>query len=263
MSVDPGGHRDGVRVAALLYHHVGPVREASCRGLTVQAEAFRKQMKTLAALGFRTLSTADWIAYVRGGESPGTRRFMITFDDAYADLVEFALPVLLSLGYTATVFVPSALPGTRLPCSPRNPQAALELMSKDDIASWSSKGISFGAHSRTHADLTTVDAAQLDDEIEGSKHELFGITGRPVDTFAYPYGRYDDAVERKAFASFDACFTVKEGLNSVTTPLSALRRTMVQHGDSVADVCLRVAYGMSVLARVRTVIGGSPATYRS
>jgi peptidoglycan/xylan/chitin deacetylase (PgdA/CDA1 family) len=254
---------ESIHVAALLYHHVGPLREQSCRGLTVSRDAFARQMKTLAALGFRTISAADWIAYTRGGASPGSRCFMITFDDAYADLVENALPVLLDAGYTATVFVPTALAGTRLPCSPRDSRAALEVMSRNQIAEWSGKGIAFGAHSRSHADLTTIDAAQLEDEIEGSRQELGEITGKVVDSFAYPYGRYDATIATRAAASFDACFTLDEGLNERDTPLSMLRRSMVQHGDSIADVCLRAAYGRSVLERVRTAFSRPSSLLRS
>jgi peptidoglycan/xylan/chitin deacetylase (PgdA/CDA1 family) len=265
MNLPPAGtdNRGRIHVAALLYHHVGPLREQSCRGLTVSRDAFARQMKTLAALGFRTVSTADWIAYARGGASPGSRCFMITFDDAYADLVDNALPVLLDVGYTATVFVPTSLAGTRLPCSPRDPRAALEVMSRTQIAEWSGKGIAFGAHSRSHADLTTINAAQLDDEIEGSKQELGEITGKAVDSFAYPFGRYDASIAKRAAASFDACFTLDEGLNYPSTPLSMLRRSMVQHGDSIADVCLRAAYGKSVLERVRTAFSRPPSMLRS
>jgi peptidoglycan/xylan/chitin deacetylase (PgdA/CDA1 family) len=220
-------------------------------------------MKTLSALGFRTISTSDWIAFARGGSSLGSRRFIITFDDAYADLTQHALPVLLSVGFTATVFVPTALVGERLPCSPRDPNAALDVMSAEQIAEWSGKGISFGAHSRTHADLNAIDNSQLDEEIEGSKQELCRITGKDVNAFAYPYGHYNRAVQTKAAASFAACYTLVDGMNDASTPLSALRRSMVQHGDSIADVCLRVAYGRSVLERVRTAFSRSSSERRS
>jgi peptidoglycan/xylan/chitin deacetylase (PgdA/CDA1 family) len=256
-------NRESIRVATLLYHHVGPLREQSCRGLTVSPADFARQMRTLAALGFTTISPTDWIAYARGGSSPGPRRFMITFDDAYADLVENALPILLDVGFTATVFVPTSLAGARLPCSPRDPRATLDVMSRTDIAEWSGRGIAFGAHSRSHADLTKINAAQLDDEIEGSRQELGEITGKAVDCFAYPYGRYDAAIAKKAAGSFDACFTLDEGLNDPDTPLSMLRRSMVQHGDSIADVCLRAAYGKSVLERVRTAFGRPSSVLRS
>ena len=41
-------------------------------------------------------------------------------------------------------------------------------------------------------------------------------------------------------------------MNRRETPLNALNRTMVQHGDTVADVCLRARFGGSVLERFRT-----------
>jgi peptidoglycan/xylan/chitin deacetylase (PgdA/CDA1 family) len=243
------------KVAALLYHHVGPLRDESCRSLNVSETAFTKQIKTLRALGFETISPDQWVGYVRGGDIPGRRHVMITFDDAYADLTEFAFPILEQSQFTATVFVPTSIIGRSLPCNPRSPDASLPLMAKDDITNWAARGISFGAHSRTHADLTALSHDAVEAEVRGSKEELAAITGKPVTSFAYPYGRLSTPVKSIAGAAFDSCFTLVEGMNDARTELSSLRRTMVQHGDTVADVCLRATYGMSVLERVRTVVG--------
>jgi hypothetical protein len=51
---------------------------------------------------------------------------------------------------------------------------------------------------------------------------------------------------------FTTSFIVENGLNERDTPLNALRRTMVQHADTVADVCLRARFGGSVIERFRT-----------
>lgn len=243
-------------VAALLYHHVGPIREPACRGLTVTAEAFRKQMGALAAMGYSTITPSDWARYVAGKDGCPERCFMLTFDDAYADLIANAFPVLEKHGFSATVFVPTSLAGSTIACSPSKPNAFLPIMSRHEIVEWAGKGIEFGAHSRTHADLSRLAASDAEEEITGSANDLSSWLGTPITAFAYPYGHSSDSVRAVASKSFAAAFGIDEGLNDASTPLWNLRRTMVQHGDSVVDVCLRARFGKSIVAKVRSAASG-------
>lgn len=56
-------------------------------------------------------------------------------------------------------------------------------------------GIVFGSHTRTHPDLRRVTPAQARDELAGSRKAIEDAVGRPVTTFAYPYGTYDASVK--------------------------------------------------------------------
>src|SRR6478672_9637761 len=159
-------------VAALLYHHVGPIREPACRGLTVESESFRKQMGALSAMGYTTITPSDWSRHVKGEADCPERCFMLTFDDAYADLIANAFPVLKKYRFSATVFVPTSLAGGTIACSPSNPDAFLPLMSRNEIVEWAAEGIEFGAHSRSHADLATLSPAEAEEEIVGSGNDL-------------------------------------------------------------------------------------------
>ena len=241
-------------VAVLLYHHVGPVREDACRGLTVLPEAFKRQVATLSAMGYIAITPDDWAAWVRSGTDIPDRSVILTFDDAYADLVEHALPVLERRSYPATVFVSTALVGKTIPCNPKAPDAALAIMSAEEIGRWTSRGVVFGAHTRNHVDLTSVDRQTAASEIRDSKTDLEGLTGRPVTSFAYPYGKRNDEVESIVRDTYSVAFGIDEGVNDSSTPLSSLNRTMVQHGDTIIDVLLRARYGRSVLERIRTAV---------
>jgi glycosyltransferase involved in cell wall biosynthesis len=53
-----------------------------------------------------------------------------------------------------------------------------------------------GAHTLTHPHLDRLDAAAARNEIIGSKRTLEAITGKPVRTFAYPYGDYNKETKR-------------------------------------------------------------------
>jgi peptidoglycan/xylan/chitin deacetylase (PgdA/CDA1 family) len=238
--------------AALLYHHVGPLAEIRCRGLNVTASAFASQVRTLSALGFESILVSDWIAYTERQAGIPDRPLIITFDDAYASLTDHALPVLERYGFSATVYVPTALVGRTIVCDPGHSDATLAVMTPDDIRAWAARGFEFGAHTQTHADLSLLGEQAAMREINGSCQDLEAILGRPVTSFAYPYGRANAGTERAVRARFSCAFSIDEGLNDATTPAWRLRRTMVQHADSVADVCLRARFGRSALADART-----------
>jgi hypothetical protein len=55
-------------------------------------------------------------------------------------------------------------------------------------------GWELDAHTLTHRDLTTVDAARLKDEVAGSRETIRKRFHVPVNFFCYPAGRYDDRV---------------------------------------------------------------------
>jgi peptidoglycan/xylan/chitin deacetylase (PgdA/CDA1 family) len=97
----------------LAYHNVVPAesRKGGDVSLHLAFDTFRRQ---LDYLGRHTsvVSLADVL-----GESPAAMpetdrpRVAITFDDAYADAMQIALPELASRGMPATVFVAPALLG--------------------------------------------------------------------------------------------------------------------------------------------------------
>ena len=243
-----------VSVAVLLYHHVGPEREPRCRGLTVSPEAFARHISTLSAMGYTAITPDDWVAYVHGAREVPERCVMITFDDAYQDLIEHALPCVERKSFPVTVFVPTALIGKSIQCSPRESDASLPLMTAAEIAEWTSRGVIFGAHSRSHIDLTSCPVSVARAEIEGSQADLSHITHGRIGAFAYPYGKLNDEVEEMVDKCFDIAFTTIEGINDASTPLTEMKRTMVQHGDTIVDVLLRARYGRSVLQSVRSAI---------
>jgi peptidoglycan/xylan/chitin deacetylase (PgdA/CDA1 family) len=196
----------------------------------------------------------DWYQSVLYGNAIPSRATIITFDDAYSSLVEYAFPALLKHGFTATVFVPTALVGQSIACNPDRPDVTLPVMNREQISEWAAKGIDFGAHSHQHVDLAALAASEAESEMKASSEYLAELIGEPVDTMAYPYGRSNEAVRERAGTLYSTAFTIEEGLNYRETSLVSLKRTMVQHGDTVADICLRAGYGRSVLARARTTV---------
>jgi peptidoglycan/xylan/chitin deacetylase (PgdA/CDA1 family) len=188
---------------------------------------------------------------------------LLTFDDAYADLATCALPVLKRHSFGAAVFVVTNHIGGENAWDRLRGSQPHALMTGDQIREWAGRGIEFGAHSRTHADLTTLSDRAMREEIEGSRDDLAAITGRHVRAFAYPFGRSNEAVRDRVRATFDCAFACTEGVNTVSADRYGLFRSMVQPDDSAIALASRVRLGrypvdqwrarLRVRSRVRAV----------
>lgn len=100
-----------------------------------------------------------------------------------------------------------------------------------------------GAHTLTHPQLTNVSDSAARDEIEGSKKQLEDITGRPVDTFCYPRGAYNETHVRMvrdagfSYARTVQRFSLDAGSDALTAP------TTVHAYHHLVDIPQAVAYG--------------------
>jgi peptidoglycan/xylan/chitin deacetylase (PgdA/CDA1 family)/GT2 family glycosyltransferase len=245
------------RLAVLMYHHVGPALPGTYPDLTVAPAAFERHVAALARRGYRTISPAEYARVRRGEASLPRRAVMVTFDDGYADVVRYALPVLAKHGFGAVVFVVTGeLAGTNSWDEVRG-SATHRLLGCDDILAWRRFGTEFGGHSRTHASLPEVDDARLAAEVGGCRADLRTLTGADPVALAYPYGDLDDRVVAAAEREFELAFTTDEGLNGIGTDARRLRRTMVMPRDSALDVLLRARLGFGprdVLLRWRAAL---------
>jgi len=81
------------------------------------------------------------------------------------------------------------------------------LMSWDEVRSLDPELVEIGGHTVSHPSLGEADAAVLDREIRGCRTIIEAELGRPVHTFAYPYGRWLDIGPHAVAAVRDAGFT--------------------------------------------------------
>lgn len=240
-----------LRLPVLLYHHVGPPRQGTGPDLTISPEQFERQVGWLARHGYVGISPSDWLAWRRDGKALPAKPILLTFDDAYADTAEYAFPILKRSGFSAGVFVVTSQVGGTNAWDEAQGSEVHRLMSAGQIRAWAAQGIEFGAHSRTHADLTTLGERELAEEVAGSAQDLSAILGTRVVSFAYPYGTYNEAVRQCAEASFALAFTCEEGLNTLGTDPHLLRRTNISPREGMTGFRLRTRLGWNPLLRLR------------
>ena len=200
-------------------------------------------MRWLVRRGFQGIRTADWLRWVREGTPFPRKPVLLTFDDAYADTAEYALPILRKYGFSGTVYVVTERLGGTNTWDEILGRGTLQLMTAEQIRYWAAHGIEFGAHSRNHPRLSKLSAAELSGEVVGSKNDLSALLGHPVISFAYPYGDYDDATHDLVRSEFDLAFSVEEGLNNLSDDLHLLRRAYIAPDCSLIEFALSVRRG--------------------
>ena len=251
-----------VRRAGLIlcYHDVCAGGERST-GLHMQVNMFEAQMRWLAS-EYEVIPLRELARRVRQGRDL-RRLAALTFDDGYAGVFEFALPVLRTLGLPATVFVIAAGPGRSSPfwwdrlIAPPTGTLRKHLLSDlrgDEraiaeagylrprnhandwcgIAEWSviaaaaRDGVDVGVHSSTHRSLPSLSDRDLHFEIQTSRDVIANRTGIRPEIFAYPYGHWDERVcSAVREAGYAAAVTLDPGLNRADADPWSLRRINV------------------------------------
>ena len=175
------------RLPILTYHSL----DSSGSVISTAPSRFRSQMAWLHRKGFQTLSLAEAARLVRAGQPFRERTCVVTFDDGYETVYRDAFPILQEFGYTATVFLITDYCGKRN-CWPGHvsPVGEQSLLSWTQVEEMARHRIEFGSHTVTHPDLAGLTRHEAEREMRESKQAIQERLGRPVEVFAYPYGKY-------------------------------------------------------------------------
>jgi peptidoglycan/xylan/chitin deacetylase (PgdA/CDA1 family) len=210
----------------LTYHQVEPARQlpVSKPGLTVPAARFRWQMLLLRALGYRSIHFEELLSALEGGRPLPRRAVLLTFDDGYAGVYEFALPILRRCGFTATLFLIAEDFVSPRPAVER----AFPVVSAAQVAEMLAAGWQIGSHTVTHPRLAELPEAEAREEITRSKSVLEGAFGRKLSAIAYPYGSFGRAREPLvAEAGYSCACSVRFGRTHRWEERFALKRIPV------------------------------------
>ena len=221
-------------VPALAYHKVAEIPQGAVyRGNYVTPQQFKTQLGYLRARGYDAISFHDLLAYRRGEADLPARPILITFDDGYRSILEFALPALREHGLFATVFVVTGLLGQTNQWDADELQEPL--FSVEDVRRAAADGHDVQSHTRTHLDLNRLPESLALAELRESRLELQRIVDTPVRVVAYPWGNPEQRVCRLAGeAGYEAGVILRRRVNFDSTSAFELRRIGINHATSLA-----------------------------
>ncbi len=234
-------------VRVFTFHRVTSL----CRdGMTVAPDVFARQLEYIRRR-HDIVTLEQGLLLLRSKARLARPAAVLTFDDAYRSVYEEARPAMGRLGVVGCCFVPTALIGNghALPHDVEMPvPAARALMSWDQLRSLCAQGWAVGAHTATHARLSTLTGPELEREVREPVAALRAQLGPRALTVSYPYGLErdisPDARARIREAGYAACFSDVFGENDGAADFSDLRRIDIG-GDHATLDWKRMVHGIS------------------
>lgn len=191
-------------------------------------KVFSQHLAYLAKSGFTGLDLSSAV------QSEAEKPIALTFDDGFEDFYQTAAPQLGARNMGATVFLVANHIGGTNEWDTKLGDVSAPLMSLEQIKELMERGFEFGSHTLTHCHLDQVDEAAQRDELFGSKSALEAKLDRPVDTFCYPYGGYNQTtLSLVREAGYRFATTCDKGHNTSETDPVKLNRIVVRHDTSL------------------------------
>jgi peptidoglycan/xylan/chitin deacetylase (PgdA/CDA1 family) len=224
----------GTRAVPILMYHViaQPPAGAPFPGLYVPPAEFAEQMHALERAGWTAVTPDEVDAYWRRGISlPHGKPIVLSFDNGYQSQYTRALPVLRRLGWVAEENIQL----TGLPPS----QGGL---GDAQIRGLVTAGWELDTQGIDHADLITLSASALREQVAGARKTIQRRFHVPVNWFCYPSGHYDATVVAAVTAAgYKGSTTVVPGWAAPREDPYRLPRLRVLGGTSAQSLLAEIA----------------------
>jgi len=239
--------------AILTYHSI----DDSGSPLSCDPDVFARHVAWLASGRVRVTTIDDLMQLPDSADAVA-----LTFDDGFLNFGDVAAPRLLEHGLPVTVFVVADLAGTAnsWDAGPNRITPDLPLLEWPALVRLQERGVTLGAHSLTHRDLTQLEPDALEDEVRGCADRMEARCGRRPTVFAYPYGHRNEASTRAVAGTFRWACTAEFRTLVTPAPPPALPRLDMYYfqqarsldgwGTAPFGARIRVRHG---LRRARTI----------
>src|SRR3989344_2318481 len=178
-------------IPILMYHEIGYNNNI----WSVSPENFKQQIEFLKKNGYQTISLSELKEGLEQNKTTDRKKAVITFDDGRSGVYDYAFPLMSIYNYTASLFIVAKWVGQKEIPGHENYSGFLTWNQVKELAN---NGFEIGSHSLSHPRLTELSAEELKEELQNSKIILEQKTGKKINHFAYPYGKYNPEVKTEA-----------------------------------------------------------------
>lgn len=218
-----------VPIVVLFYHRVADVHPTDW---TISRSRFAAQMDWFQE-NFELLSMEQVHQRLQSGFNDRPA-IAITFDDGYAENMDYALPLLAERQIPCMYYVSTSYILNQT-FFPHDEKLRLQLHpnSVNDLKQILAWGLDIGAHTRTHPDVAQItDVEKLHDELVVCRRELMNLLEVPIEHFAFPYGQTSNistaAVQMARRTGYKTVAAAYGGYNTIGGDPFFIQRV---HGD--------------------------------
>ena len=217
-------------VPVLTYHNFSDSKQNL---MMVTKNDFEAQMKFLKDNGYSVITLDDMFDFLEYKKQIPQKSVVITIDDGWQGVYQYAYPVLQKYGFPATLFVYTDLiNGNR------------KTLDWDQVAELDKGVIDIQCHTKTHRNFNKIEdkeslksyIADVEREIGESTRLIKKKLNKDVKYLAYPYGETNNLVIAYLKKNgFRGAFTVKRDGNPFYMNHYTLNRSMIYGDFDLAD----------------------------
>jgi peptidoglycan/xylan/chitin deacetylase (PgdA/CDA1 family) len=220
--------QDQISVPILVYHRFGP-RVAD--SMTTTTKVFREQLQWLKDHQYTVIPLRTLVNYLQGqGPPPPPKSVVITADDGHKTVYTEMLPIVRQYNIPVTLFIyPSAISNASYAMT----WAQLKQLQQTGLFDLQSHTYWHPNFKKDKKKLKPAEfQKELDMQLGKSKAVLEKRFGTKVDLLAWPFGIYDDELERAAAkAGYVAAFSIDRRNANKSEKLLAEPRYLMVNGD--------------------------------
>jgi glycosyltransferase involved in cell wall biosynthesis/peptidoglycan/xylan/chitin deacetylase (PgdA/CDA1 family) len=225
----------------LAYHAIDDLEGNLLQEYAVPPARLAEQLDDLARRGYAFIDLDSLLRALEGEERLPEKAVLVTFDDAYADLLREGCPILERRGVPAVVFAVAGSVGGVNDWR-REGAKELPLLDAEGLREVAARGVEVGSHCMTHRQLPKVPSGELEQEARGSAEALEALGLPRPRALAYPHGEWsNEAAAAVHAAGYRAAFSVTPGKADRASNRFALPRIEVLASDTPKTIQVKIA----------------------
>jgi len=239
--------------SVIMYHRFGDSRYPSTN---IRKEQFESHINELIKSKYNVVDIKKAFKAINEEELINDRSIVITIDDAYSSVFDYAWPIFKKYNLPFTLFVSTDVIDNNIP----------GYMSWEEIRTLRDNGITIGSQTKSHPHLDKLTKSQIIEELAISNKRFVDEIGSKPSFFAYPYGEYSlEVLELVKANGFLAAFGQHSGVAHKSLGLFQLPRfAMNEQYGSIDRFILAVnalPIPISDLSPLDPVISKNPPNY--
>ena len=212
-------HMTSFATVILQYHHVSTTTPAST---SISPEQFSLHMQYLEDNNFKVIALSTLMASIEQQKPLPDKSVVITFDDAYLDILTHGKPIFYKHKFPFAIFInPSIVE--------RN---SSHYLSWQQLKAMADDGVIIANHGMTHDSLTRVPEgvsqqawlAQNSESLLKAEQLIAEKTGQSWRYFAYPYGEYSPEIQQWVKDNDFVAFSQQSGAVGLATDTTSIPR---------------------------------------
>ena len=184
----------------IMYHRFGDSRYPSTN---IKKEQFIEHINELLKPKYNIIGIEKAILAINNIELVKDRSVVITIDDAYSSVYEYAWPIFKKYNLPFTLFISTDVIDNKTP----------GYMNWEQIRNLRDNGVTIGSQTKSHPHMFKLTTEKIIEELSISNKRFIDEIGSKPKFFAYPYGEYNlEVIEQVKLHGFVAAFGQHSGV---------------------------------------------------